>query len=392
MRKPGRKAAAWHWRVHLALGVAAMVLTISPLAQSQSSSPQERTIGRLNTDVAFSLFLLSNGAFTSLGDFKYSSEDTTAKIDTYNLPLRFGFETSLFGPLELSISGGYGEATTETRGLALQGENPVAGSQAAERQYFSLWNLAFDIGRPVALTPELILTPSVGIGIQHWSGKLTSQASAVAPSQRVTFSTDALLLDAGATLEYRYRWGDLNIRPGAAVSYVDLSPMGGSATYTTSASPTPQRGKASIAAQSTILRAGLSIDGPLGLSLRTVELRWQAFVVGNDSVEDVGLFRWTAEFGAAVGADLGPIGRGTLGVDPGELFVGASYIVGENLSGVRGNSRLPILMVLGACALPYLAARRGGVCPGSPCNAGGLPRDWGCEAGRDTFRPLFPLR
>ena len=331
------KPAAWHWRLHLALGIAAMVLPLSSPAQSQSSTPQERTIGRLNTDVAFSLFLLSNGAFTSLGDFKYSSESTIAKLDTYNLPLRFGFESSLFGPLELSVSGGYGEATTETRGLAVQGGSPVAGSQAAERQYFSLWNLALDIGRPIALTPELVLTPSVGIGIQHWSGKLTSHAGAGTPSERVTFSTDALLLDAGATLEYRHRWGDLNIRPGAAVSYVDLSPISGSATYSTSASPTLQRGKASIAARSTILRAGLSIDGPLSLGFRTVELRWQAFAVGNYSIEDVGLFRWTAEFGAAVGVDLGPIGRRTLGVDPGELFVGASYIVGENLSGVRGN-------------------------------------------------------
>src|SRR3954471_20587544 len=114
------KAAAWRLCLHLTLGVSGVLISPSSRAQSGTSAAQERTLGRLNTDVAFSLFLLSNGAFTSLGDFKYSSENTTAKLDTYNLPLRFGFDSSILGPLELSVSGGYGEATTETRGLALQ--------------------------------------------------------------------------------------------------------------------------------------------------------------------------------------------------------------------------------------------------------------------------------
>jgi hypothetical protein len=333
------KAVAWRSCLHVALGISAVLISSSSRAQSGTSAAQERTLGRLNTDVAYSLFLLSNGAFTNLGDFKYSSEDTTANLNTYNLPLRFGFETSLLGPLELSASVGYGEATTETRGIAIQGESPTMSSQSTERQYFSLWNIAFDIGRPIALMPELVLTPSVGIGTQHWSGKLTSQPSGGtrSPSERVTFSADALLLDAGATLEYRRRWGNLNIRPGAAVNYVDLAPIGGSATASTSASAVTQRGKAVIAAQSTILRAGMSVDGPLGLNLHTMELRWQTFLVGNYSTADIGLFRWTVELGAALGIDLGPIGRRTLGVDPGDLFVGASYIFGENLSGVRGN-------------------------------------------------------
>jgi hypothetical protein len=333
------KSTAWRWCLHVALGVTGFVIPPSSHAQSGTSASQERSLGRLNTDVAYSLFLLSNGAFTNLGDFKYSSEDTTAKLNTYNLPLRFGFETSLLGPLELSASAGYGEATTETRGPAVQSGGTAVASQSTERQYFSLWSVAFDIGRPIALMPDLVLTPSVGVGTQHWSGKLTSQVGGGTrvSSERVTFSADALLLDAGATLEYRHRWGKLNFRPGAAINYVDLAPMGGSATASTSASAAVQRGKAAIAAQSTIFRAGMSVDGPLGLYIRTLELRWQAFVVGNYSTADIGLFRWTAELGAAVGIDLGPIGRRTLGVNPGELFVGASYIIGENLSGVRGN-------------------------------------------------------
>ena len=203
------KAVAWRSCLHVALGLSAVLISSSSRAQSGTSAAQERTLGRLNTDVAYSLFLLSNGAFTNLGDFKYSSEDTTANLNTYNLPLRFGFETSLLGPLELSASVGYGEATTETRGIAIQGGSPTMSSQSTERQYFSLWNIAFDIGRPIALMPELVLTPSVGIGTQHWSGKLTSQpdGGTRSPSERVTFSADALLLDAGATLEYRRRWG-----------------------------------------------------------------------------------------------------------------------------------------------------------------------------------------
>ena len=49
------------------------------------------------------------------------------------------------------------------------------------------------------------------------------------------------------------------------------------------------------------------------------------------------LFPWSVEIGAALGAEFGPLGRRVAGLDPGTLFLGASYIVGENLQGVRAN-------------------------------------------------------
>jgi hypothetical protein len=184
-----------------------------------------------------------------------------------------------------------------------------------------------------------VLTPMIGIGIQHWSGKLdrTPLGGSPVPAERANFWTDALLTEAAAIIEYRYRWGALNIRPGASVSYVNLSSYDGRATLTSQAPAEPVRGKASVVADSTVLRAALRADGPLGYRLGTTELRWQSFVVGNYSTASVGLFPWSIELGVAVGAELGALGRSLVGFDPGEFYIGASYITGENLSGVRAN-------------------------------------------------------
>jgi hypothetical protein len=67
------------------------------------------------------------------------------------------------------------------------------------------------------------------------------------------------------------------------------------------------------------------------------ELRWQSFIIGNYSTAAIGLFPWSIELGVAVGAELGALGRSLVGFDPGEFYVGASYITGENFSGVRAN-------------------------------------------------------
>jgi hypothetical protein len=322
--------------------VAALLATsISSPVQGQSVPlpGNPGPIGRLNEDVAYSLFLLTNGGFTSAGYVDYQDESTTSKINVYTLPLRMPLETGLLGPLELRLTGGYGEATTTTLQSLTGVAGSPAGALATERQFIALWNLRFDIGRPISLMPDLVLTPMLGIGTQHWSGKLDRSplGSSLVPAERVNFWTDALLTEAAAIIEYRYRWGALNIRPGASVSYINLSSFDGRATQMSQPPAEPARGKASVVADSTVLRAGLRADGPLGYRLGVTELRWQSFVVGNYSTADIGLFPWSIELGVAMGAELGALGRSLVGFDPGEFYIGASYITGENFSGVRAN-------------------------------------------------------
>jgi hypothetical protein len=332
---------AEHGRAKYRIAAALLVMGLSGVAQGQSVPlpGNPRPIGQLNEDVAYSLFLLTNGGFTSAGYVDYRDESTTSKINVYTLPLRLPLQTDLLGPLELRLTGGYGEATT----TALQNLTGLAAGPGAalatERQYISLWNLRFDIGRPISLVPDLVLTPMVGIGTQHWSGKLDRNplGGSLVPAERVNFWTDALLTEAAAILEYRYRSGGLNIRPGASASYVNLSSFDGRATYVPQPPAQLARSKASIAADSTVLRAALRVDGPLGYRLGVTELRWQSFVVGNYSTAAVGLFPWSIELGLAVGAELGALGRSLVGFDPGEFYVGASYITGANFSGVRAN-------------------------------------------------------
>ena len=99
------KTSTQRWRRSVALAL--MGVGIAGLARAQPAPlPAERgTLGRLDTNVAYSLFLLSNGAFTSLGDAKYSGENTSAKLEVYNLPLTFRFGTGLLGPVELRLEG-----------------------------------------------------------------------------------------------------------------------------------------------------------------------------------------------------------------------------------------------------------------------------------------------
>jgi hypothetical protein len=209
----------WNSRARCRIIASLLVTGISGPVQGQSVPlpGNPGPIGRLNEDVAYSLFLLTNGGFTSAGHVHYQDESTTSKINVYTLPLRLPLETGLLGPLELRLTAGYGEAkTTALQSLTGVAGNP-AGVLAAERQFIELWNLRFDIGRPISLMPDLVLTPMIGIGIQHWSGKLdrTPLGGSPVPAERANFWTDALLTEAAAIIEYRYRWGALNIRPGA---------------------------------------------------------------------------------------------------------------------------------------------------------------------------------
>jgi hypothetical protein len=187
--------------------------------------------------------------------------------------------------------------------------------------------------------PDLVLTPLVGGGYMSFSGKTErrSVGTVPVPNERVDFDTDVLLGQATAILEYRLRRGALNIRPGASVGYIYAESFRGNADLVTDPPTVPARGKARVVASSTLIRAAVRVDGPLGVSLARTDLRWQAFVVGNYNTSSVGLFPWSVELGAAIGADFGRLGRSLVGFDPGELYVGASYITGENLSGFRVN-------------------------------------------------------
>lgn len=320
---------AWVAAGLLALGLAPARAQRVPVLAEPGAARQ------LNEDVAYSLFLLTNGGFTSAGYVDYRDDSTTSKINVVTLPLRLSLDTGALGPIELRLTPSYGEAKTTTL-LSFGGP---AGPLATDRQYIALWNLRLDIGRPVTLAPGLVLTPLAGLGTQHWNGKLDRApvGGSAVQAERVDFWNDALVTEAGAILEYHHRRGEVNIRPGASVSYVYLSSIDGRATVLPQGMEPARRGKSSITADSTVLRAALRVDGPLGLRLGSTELRWQGFVVGNYSTAAIGLFPWSVEMGLAVGAGLGAVGRRLVGFDPGEAFIGASYITGENFSGVRAN-------------------------------------------------------
>jgi hypothetical protein len=312
----------------------------SARAQGGRVAAAEASVQRLFQDVAFSLFVLTTGSFSSGGYASYEDSSTDAEFNIYNLPARTRVNTGLLGPLELRLALGYGEATTSGLGLIAGAGGPPGAALASDRQFLRTWNTRFEVGRPIELVPDLVLLPLVGLGYSNWTGKSVrnSVGTVPVPAGRVDFWVDALLYEAIAILEYRHRWGAVNIRPGVSVNYAYIGSVDGRARATATEPGIPgAREKVELYGSSTVLRAGLRADGPLGVSVAGTGLRWQTFAVGNYETATNGLFPWSVETGVAVGADLDRLGRRLLGFDPGELYVGVSYLLGENLSGVRAN-------------------------------------------------------
>jgi hypothetical protein len=337
MPRRRRPTAAWAGAAAL---LAALLLPAGPAsAQGGRIAADPATVERLYQDVAFSLFVLTSGGFSTGGFADYEDGSVDAKFNVYNLPLRRRFDTALLGPIELRLAVAYGEATTTSLEAVPGVGGPPGAALAADRQFLRTWNTRFEVGRPIELAPDLVLTPLVGLGYSHWSGKTVRNSVGAVPVQagRNDVWVDALLYEAVAILEYRQRWGALNIRPGVSVNYAYIGSVDGrSSTIAQSGAPLA-RSRAELSGSSTVLRAALRVDGPLGITAAGTDLRWQTFVVGSYETSTHGLFPWSMELGAAVGAELGRLGRSLLGFDPGEFYVGASYLFGENLSGVRAN-------------------------------------------------------
>jgi hypothetical protein len=326
-RTPRHRGAAALLAAAVAIAWGGPVRAQAPLDAAQ--------IERLNQEVAFSLFVLTNSGFTAGGFARYDDPSTSADFTVYSLPLRQRFTTGLLGPVELRLAVNTGQATTNT----VQAVAGVPGAVTADRTLLNTWNGRIDVGRPIALTPELEFTPLLGLGYSAWTGKATRRQAGAVPvaDSRLDFWTDALLYDVIGILEYRHRWRDLTITPGIAVNYTYIDSFDGRGDTTAQPGVPAQRGPVRIEGSSTLLRAAVRVEGPLGLELVGTALRWQGFVVGAYEPSRLALFPWSVEIGAALGADFGPLGRRTVGIDPGPLFLGASYIVGENLQGVRVN-------------------------------------------------------
>jgi hypothetical protein len=308
-------------------------------AQGRRVAADEAAVQRLYQDVAFSLFVLTSGTFSSGGYANYEDSSTDAKFNLYNLPLRGRVNTGLVGPLELRFALAYGEATTNVLESVPSVGGPPGAALASDRQFLRTWNARLGVGRPVELAPDLVLTPLAGLGYSHWNGKTvrTSAGTVPVPAGRNDVWVDALLYEAALLLEYRLRWRALNVRPGVSVNYVYIGSVDGRSSTVAESGAPAERSKADLSGSSTVLRAGLRVDGPLGFAVGGTDMRWQSFVAGNYETSSHGLFPWSLEMGVAVGAELDKLGRRLLGFNPGEFYVGASYFFGENLQGVRAN-------------------------------------------------------
>ena len=332
---PHRPSPAPALRRLLAGMLACLAAAQAGTATAQTVPVDAATAQSRSREISFSLFTLTNSGFTAGGYASYDDSSTTAQFSIYNLPLRHRFDTGLLGTLELRLTLGYGEARSSTL-LVL---DEAGGSVASQRSYISNWSSRLDLGRPIALTPQLTLTPMLGLGYTQWSGKVTSSLlGATTPSDvRVDFWANALLYDAIAILEYRQPWRNLVITPGVAVNYTYIDSFDGRGSSILPQGGPGPRTPVRLSGGSTLLRGAVRIDGPVGLSLGEIDLRWQTFVVGSYEASNNGLFPRSVEVGAALGAALGPVGLRLTGLDAGTLFLGASYIVGENLQVVRAN-------------------------------------------------------
>lgn len=326
--------AAHRGRLAVAMALLAGIAAI-PSARAQSVPADAARVARLNQEVAFSLFVLTNSGFTAGGYARYDDDSTAVDFSIYSLPLRQRFHTGLLGPTELRVTVSTGQATTNL----LENLSGIPGAVAADRSLLNAWNGRVDIGRPIALAEGLEFTPLLGLGYSAWTGKTTLQSvgSVPFPAIRADLWADALLYEAIGILEYRHRWRGLTITPGLAVNYTYIDSFDGRADLAATPGVAPRRTRVSLSGSSTLLRAATRVQGPLGRQVADLPLLWQGFVVAAYEASDQALFPWSVEIGGALGVDAGPVGRRLAGFDPGSFFLGASYIVGKNLQGVRAN-------------------------------------------------------
>jgi hypothetical protein len=321
------------FRAAAAAFLLAGLLAGAPPAAAQTVTVPENAqrAADLSERIAFSLFVLTNTGFSAGGYGSYDDGSTAADFTIYSLPLRERFQTGL-GPIELrlTLSGG----TAVTNQLVALGP---PGAIAADRSLQTTWNGRIDIGRPIELLPGLEFTPLVGLGYAAWTGKITrGQGGSVAiPSTRIDLWADSLVYELTGILEYTHRWRRLAFKPGISINYAYIDSFQGRANLS---QPGAEAGRAKVGINgaSTLVRSALRVEGPLDYRLLGLDLYWQGFVAGAYEVSQNSLFPWAVEVGAALGADFGPAGR-RIGLDPGKMFLGASYVVGENLQGFRVN-------------------------------------------------------
>ena len=316
----------------IAVAATALGLAAAPAAAQTVTVPEDAArAARLSQRVGFSLFVLTNTGFSAGGYGSYDDGSTAADFTVYSLPIRERFQTGI-GPIELRLTLGGGTAVTNQ--LVALGP---PGAIAADRSLQTTWNGRIDIGRPVELLPGLEFTPLVGLGYAAWTGKLTrGQGGSVAiPDQRIDLWADSLVYELTGILEYTHLWRGLTFRPGVSINYAYVDSFQGRANIT---QPGSEQGRAKVGLNgaSTLVRTAMRVEAPLDRQLFGLDLFWQGFVAGAYEASQNSLFPWAVEVGGAIGADFGPPGR-RIGLDPGRMFLGASYVVGENLQGFRVN-------------------------------------------------------
>lgn len=313
------------------LGLVLACLTAPAVAQTVSIPGNAERAASLGERIGFSLFVLTNTGFSAGGYGSYDDGSTAADFTVYSLPLRERFATGI-GPIELRLTLAGGTAVTNQ--LVALGP---PGAVSADRSVQTTWNGRIDIGRPIELLPGLEFTPLVGLGYAGWTGKVTRRgaASVALPDTRIDYWSDSLVYELTGILEYTHRWRGLDFKPGISINYAYIDSFQGRANLTL---PDGEVGKARLGLNgaSTLVRTAMRVEGPLERQLLGLDLYWQGFVAGSYEVSQNSLFPWSVEVGAALGADFGPPGR-RIGLNPGRLFLGTSYVVGENLQGFRIN-------------------------------------------------------
>jgi hypothetical protein len=317
--------------------------TLRPALAADLAAPfSPAAAQKFNNQVSLSLFDLTTGNFSNAGYNQYKTTDETVTLKSYGLPLEHRFDDTPVGPLLLGINLGYGTANSSVvesyaGQTALNGMPLTSNAISINTQNLTSYNLRFTVGRPITLLPDLIVTPRVGFGYGNQSikdARITAGPQTLI-NEFFTTTGDFVTTDGSLTAQYVAHFGAYDLAPAASIEdiYAYSPDYKTREIFSEEYALMTTSGAAHF--NNFLMRQGVALTGPLA-SIVGHDLRWQTFIIANESPGG-GLFHWSIEAGGAVGVNLSGDKDFLRGVDLGDVFVGGSYVVGQNVSGFKVN-------------------------------------------------------
>ena len=330
------------------IGLIAGNAAVLPTAHAQTTqTPASITsVSQFYSDVAISTFNFSNGSAANAGYARYSTQSQSVTFTSSGLVLpEYQYKIDSERTLLIGLDLGYATATSTVTGTFAGSTSPngvplTSNAVTRETGTFRDVNVRLSLGYPIELDDNLILTPRAGIGYMNEisTRNRISIGSQSLQNDRLDFNADYLVSQVSLTLRYNLHYGELDVSPAFSVENIFAYTPNASITQTFAGGMPGARALGFTGWYDSMLyREGIEMTGPLHAKAFNHDLKWQTYLVANQAPGNVGLYHWAFEAGVAIGVNASDAKNLLFGFDPGDLFIGVAYVIGDHISGAKLN-------------------------------------------------------